>query len=63
MKGTTVSHSNIPYGAMKLSSAVKDYFVCLDCGNCEVYVRLTPKFLKWAEKQWEKSDRRGDDYV
>ena len=63
MKGSSMTHGNIAYGSMKMSYAIKDYFVCVDCGYLETYIRQTPKFKRWAEKEWRKTGRRFDDYV
>ena len=47
-----------------LNVAIIDRYFCMDCGYTEEYAQLTPKFLKWAEAEYQKQGGgTHDDFV
>lgn len=56
-------HQKIPLHKWNYRNAILDRYICADCGYTEEYVQLNERFNKWAEKTWEESGGKYDEYV
>lgn len=64
IKGSSMNQNTvIAYGSWKMNMVPVNRFICLQCGYTEEYVKLTPKFVQWGEKQIEKQGGDFDGYV